>query len=117
MPPPPPGAMNESSSKEITQGELFIVVNSMAKGKAPSDDMIPIEFFHQLWPTLGKDFYQMIRNSIKLGAFYKGVTRGLISLILRQHLRPLSIGDRLLFLLQSMRSLPKCYNLGYNSFE
>ena len=53
----------------------------MAKGKAPGHNVIPYEFFQQLWPTLGFDFHWIILKSIELVAFHKGMTRGLLSLI------------------------------------
>ena len=53
----------------------------MAKGKAPGHDEIPVAFFQQLWPTIGKDFYHMISRDIENGNFHEGVTKGLISLI------------------------------------
>ena len=41
-------AMNETLEQEITVEELASVIRSMAKGKAPGHDGIPIEFFQLL---------------------------------------------------------------------
>lgn len=71
-------AMNSTLMRDITHEELSSVVTSMAKGKALGHDEIPVNFFQQLWPTFGNDFYWMICKAIDQGAFHEGVTRGLI---------------------------------------
>ena len=53
-------AMNEVLGKEILERELRGAVDSMAKGKAPGHDGIPVEFYQKMWPTIGKDFHRMI---------------------------------------------------------
>ena len=73
--------INKSLAKDITEEELSRAVKSMAKGKAPGHDGVPIEFFQKLWSTLGQDFLLMITKSIENGTFHEGVTKGLISLI------------------------------------
>ena len=76
-------AMNVYFFRLIIHVEVFTIVDSMAKEKAPSHDGIPIEIFNNFGQPFGNDFYQMIRKSIKLGAFYEGggVSKGLIRLI------------------------------------
>ena len=54
--------MNTSLSKEITEAELSAAVQSMAKGKAPGHDGIPMEFFQKYWSTIGGDFYRMVKK-------------------------------------------------------
>ena len=49
--------MNEALVKEVTERELRGAVNSMAKGKAPGHDGIPVEFYQKMWPTISKDFH------------------------------------------------------------
>ena len=46
-------AMNEFSTNEITHRELGVALTSMAWGKALGHDGISIEFFQELWSTLG----------------------------------------------------------------
>ena len=41
-------AMNESLAKEVSEKELRGAVNSMAKGKAPGHDGIPVEFYQNI---------------------------------------------------------------------
>lgn len=53
----------------------------MAKGKAPGYDGIPMEFFQRYWPTIGRDFLQMLSKGLENGVLHEGVIKGLISLI------------------------------------
>jgi hypothetical protein len=73
--------MNEDLRKEITKKKLFQAVKAMAKGKAPGNDGIPMEFFHSMWSTIGKDFHRMIRKNIKEKQLHLRVTKGLICLM------------------------------------
>lgn len=75
------GDMNATLSRTITEKELSTAILSMAKGKAPGHDDIPIEFFQHYWPTISKDFLRMVFQSMKEGAFHEGMTIGLINLI------------------------------------
>lgn len=74
-------ARNDSLFKDITELELFGVVDSMARGKTPGHDGIPMEFFQYAWPALGNDLYWMIRKNINKRQFHEEVTKGLLSLI------------------------------------
>ena len=71
-------AMNVGLSKEITERELRGAVNSMAKGKAPGHDGIPVEFFQKMWYTISKDFHLMVKMNIEEKKLHEGVTKGLI---------------------------------------
>ena len=77
-------AMYGPLRRDITEKELFTAVADMAKGKAPGHDGIPIEFYQKLWSTIGGDFYKMILKGIEEGALHEGMTKGLISLILKE---------------------------------
>ena len=74
-------AMNGELSKEITERELRGAVNSMAKGKTPGHDDIPVELFQKMWYTIGKDFRLMVKMSIEEKKLHEGITEGLICLI------------------------------------
>ena len=67
--------MNTSLSEEITEAELSSAVQSMAKGKAPGHDGIPMEFFQKYWATIGGDFYRMVKKNLKLEFLTKGNQR------------------------------------------
>ena len=73
--------MNVSITKRITERELAGALAAMAKGKAPGHDGIPMEFFQELWPTLGDDYLQMILQGIQNKTLHVGVTKGHIVLI------------------------------------
>jgi hypothetical protein len=73
--------INEALKKEITENELHGAVNSMAKGKAPGHDSVPVKFFQTMWPTIGKDSHLMIKKNIEDKQLHEGVTKGLICLI------------------------------------
>jgi exonuclease III len=73
--------MNASLSKEITVKEISAAILSMAKGKAPGHDGIPIEFFQHCGHSISKDYHKMILKSIEERTLHEGVTKGLISLI------------------------------------
>lgn len=64
--------------------ELGVVVMSMAKGKAPRHDGMPVEFFQKLWPSLGDGFHKMILKGIEQKSFHVGITRGVVSLIIKE---------------------------------
>lgn len=66
---------------DILQWKFCSTLDSMAKEEAPCHNGIPMEFFQQLWPSLGNDFYRKILKNIQMGAFHKGVTRGLLTMI------------------------------------
>lgn len=71
--------MNTAPTKEITQHELYGVIDSMATWKTHGHNGIPIEFLQQLWLALGGDFCRMIHKGLKEGAFHEGVTKGLLT--------------------------------------
>lgn len=73
--------MNGLLSRDVMEKELSSAIISMAEGKAPRHDEIPIKFFKKMWPTIGQDFYRMILKGIEEGSLHEGVTRGPISLI------------------------------------
>ena len=91
-------ATNETLMRDITKREITTTVISLAKGKAPGHDGIPVEVFSKLWHTIGHDFYKMILRGIEKGVLYEGMTKGLISLIPKKgiakdlnHLRPITL--------------------------
>lgn len=77
-------AMNDSLVMEIIVKILSSTIFSMAKGKTHGHTQIPIEFFQQLWPTIGYNFHQMILKGLKNVSSHERVTKGLISLILNE---------------------------------
>jgi hypothetical protein len=64
--------------------ELANAITSMAKGKAPRHNEIPMEIFQGLWHIVGHNFHQMISRGIEVGKLHEGITKGLVSLILKE---------------------------------
>ena len=87
----------------------------MAKGKAPGHDGIPVEFFQYMWPTLGKDFYLMVKRSIEGRHLHEGITKGLICLIPKEgDLKDLNYWRPITLLTVIYKIIAKAYKLGYN---
>lgn len=107
--------MNETLSKDITERELSAAVSSMAKGKAPRYDGIPIDFPQKLWSIVGNNFHRMILNSFKKGALHAGVTMGLISLIpKKKDAKDLNYGRPITLLTNSYKIFAKTIPLPYS---
>jgi hypothetical protein len=51
--------------------ELHTTARTMAHGKAPKHDDIVIEFYVHFWEVIGKDYLNMVMNSIKQGSFLR----------------------------------------------
>ena len=71
--------MNVTLTKIIMERELAAAATVMAKGKALGHDGIPMEFFKQLWPTIGNEYLQMLLRGIANKELHTGVTKGHIS--------------------------------------
>ena len=63
-------ATGEALTRDITERELSTAVTSLAKGKAPRYDGIPVEVFSKLWHTIGHDFHKMILRGIEKGILH-----------------------------------------------
>lgn len=73
--------MNEELTKPFAILELFKAIESMANGKAPKHDGIPIEFFKKCWHIVGEEFFDMITKALDRREFHPGMIKGLISFI------------------------------------
>ena len=69
------GTMNKALAKDITKRKLSIAVSSIAKGKAPGHDGIPIEFFQRIWLTIENDFHRMLTKGFKDEILQEGIIR------------------------------------------
>lgn len=73
--------LKDKLTKDIAQHEFYRVMDSMASGKTPGHDGMPIELIGKLWLALGNDLCMMIKRNIDLGTFHARVTKGVRSLI------------------------------------
>lgn len=104
--------MNMTLVKDISESELSAVVSSMAKGKAPGHNGIPIEFFQKMWRTIGNDFLRMLTKGFEEGRLQEGVTKGLISLIPKEgDLRDLNYWQPITLLTNIYKILAKTLQL------
>ncbi|GBG62547.1 hypothetical protein CBR_g31186 [Chara braunii] len=70
--------------RPITAEELRETIKSMAKGKAPGDDGLPVEFFQTCWGTLETDVVQLFNGILTGGKLGKSMTRGVITLMYKK---------------------------------
>jgi hypothetical protein len=55
----------------------------LAKHKAQQLDGIVARFYVRLWHIINKDYLNMVKNDVPIERFQKGVTKVLITLILK----------------------------------
>ena len=75
--------MNKILSKEIIMEELDKATRSMAKECSSRANGMGIEFYTIFWNTIGPQFTKMINLSLRIGMPPLGMTRSLITLILK----------------------------------
>jgi len=68
--------------------ECFEALLGMARRKAPGTDGLPMEFYVQFWPLLGRDLVDVLNSCYRSGCLSLSQRRGVISLIFKK-------GDRL----------------------
>ena len=64
----------------LTLEECFSALSSMARGKAPGCDGLPMEFFLKFWHILGQDLADVLNFSFQSGRLSRTQRRGVISL-------------------------------------
>ncbi|GBG81321.1 hypothetical protein CBR_g31996 [Chara braunii] len=70
--------------RPVTEEELGATLRCMARGKAPGDDGLPVEFFESCGEALKADLVEMY-NAIQAGGrLGKSMTRGIISLLFKK---------------------------------
>lgn len=55
--------MNDYLMRSISLEELEEVVFGMPKGKAPSPDGYPVEFFQEFWDIINHDILEVVKES------------------------------------------------------
>ncbi|GBG75702.1 hypothetical protein CBR_g20326 [Chara braunii] len=68
----------------ISAEELRQTLKSMAKGKAPSNDGLPVEFFNTCWQALVADLVKLCNDILVGGTLGKTMTKGVISLMYKK---------------------------------
>ncbi|GBG59078.1 hypothetical protein CBR_g24421 [Chara braunii] len=70
--------------RPVTAEELRETVKSMAAGKAPGDDGLPVEFYKACWKTLEKDLLQLYNGILTGQQLGKTMTKGIITLLYKK---------------------------------
>ena len=52
--------------REVMEGEIEVVINSMPLDKAPGPDGITVEFYIKCWPTVKSDFVAAVKYHFSL---------------------------------------------------
>ena len=66
---------------DITDNEIDKAVSSLANGKAPSTDGLPIEWYKVFWPKIRHLMYDLYREVIDMGVFHITARQGVITLL------------------------------------
>ncbi|GBG61493.1 hypothetical protein CBR_g21836 [Chara braunii] len=71
-------------NRPVTEEELVSTLRCMARGKAPGDDGLPVEFFECCGEGLRSDLVEMYNTIRTRGRLGKSMTRGVISLLFKK---------------------------------
>lgn len=72
---------NDSLEAELTLEGLHTALQSLANGKAPGIDGIPVEFYKTFWSLLGEDKLNVFNESFRTGLLPQSCRRGVITLL------------------------------------
>ncbi len=70
--------------RPISAEELRQTLKTMAKGKTPGNDGLPVEFFSTCWQCLEADVVKLYNAILTGGTLGKSMTRGVISLMYKK---------------------------------
>ncbi|KAI3364563.1 hypothetical protein L3Q82_011349 [Scortum barcoo] len=68
-------------SADLTLDELHVALMSLANGKAPGIDGIPVEFYKAFWPVVGEDMLEVFQESLRSGFLPQSCRRAVITLL------------------------------------
>ncbi|KAI3374947.1 hypothetical protein L3Q82_021472, partial [Scortum barcoo] len=64
---------------DLTLDELHVALMSLANGKAPGIDGIPVDFYKAFWPVVGEDMLEVFRESFRSGLLPQSCRRAVIT--------------------------------------
>ncbi|GBG74652.1 hypothetical protein CBR_g19060 [Chara braunii] len=70
--------------RPLTLQELQEAVKSMARGKTPGDDGLPMEFYEATWDQIGPILLKLFNNVLEGGRLTEDMCRGTITLIYKK---------------------------------
>lgn len=68
-------------SADLTLGELHAALMSLANGKAPGIDGLPVDFYKVFWPVVGEDMLEVFQDSFRHGLLPQSCRRAVITLL------------------------------------
>jgi hypothetical protein len=71
----------------VSLDELTKALSEMARQKSLGLDGVLTKFYQALWPTIGKDYWRMLQDTIGRGTLPRGVTNGIITLLHKDEMR------------------------------
>ncbi|GBG67013.1 hypothetical protein CBR_g78791 [Chara braunii] len=74
----------EELDKPITAEELTMTLKTVAVGKAPGDDGLPMEFYRACWEVLVGNLVVMFNEVLQGGRLGESMTRGIITLLYKK---------------------------------
>ncbi|KAI3376859.1 hypothetical protein L3Q82_000115 [Scortum barcoo] len=74
-------AMIVNEHADLTLDELHVALMSLANGKAPGIDGIPVEFYKAFWPVVGEDMLEVFQESFQNGFLPQSCRRAVITLL------------------------------------
>ncbi|TWW78214.1 Transposon TX1 uncharacterized 149 kDa protein ORF 2, partial [Takifugu flavidus] len=75
---------NTLLSADLTLEEFHVALMSLANGKAPGIDGIPVEFYKAFWSVVGKDMLEVFLESWRTGLLPRSCRRAIITLLLKK---------------------------------
>ncbi len=75
------GDINEPLTRKLTLSEIHIAINTLPKGKAPGNDGLPMEFFHECAEETAPILLQAFTAMLCTGRASASINKGLITLI------------------------------------
>ncbi len=72
---------NEGLVSSLSMDEVVKAIRAFPKGKAPSHDGIPMEFFHECEQEIASDLHQAFTTMLNEGETFEFINKGIITLI------------------------------------
>jgi hypothetical protein len=72
---------NEGLVSSLSMDEVVKAIRALPKGKAPSHDGIPMEFFHECEQEIAPDLHQAFTTMLNEGETFEFINKGIITLI------------------------------------
>jgi hypothetical protein len=75
------GEINETLTRQLTLSEILTAIKALPKGKAPGNDGMPMEFFHECAEETAPILLQAFTSMVGTGRASAAINKGVITLI------------------------------------